>query len=191
MMLIKAIDKYLKSRPQDKRRIRCFHPSSLHKSAESLYRAYFEGDSCNEFKPRFLRIFDNGHSVHERLQRYLKEIGVLVEPEVPVENEKYEIAGTCDGIVQLGSKKGVLEIKSINTSGFYSMHEPKPEHLIQINVYMFCLDIPRGCLVYENKDNQRLKEFYVRLDQSILDPVLEKIRLVQSWIRGGVIGETK
>jgi hypothetical protein len=186
-MLIEAIDQYLVTRPKDKRRIKCFHPSTLHKNAEYLYYAYINGDNTQDFEPRLLRIFDNGHGVHDRLQKYLKDIGVLIGAEVPVENEQYEICGSADGLLQLGSREGVLEIKSINSNGFYATHEPKPEHLIQINVYMFCLDVPRGCILYENKDNQELKEFYVKLDNGILDPVLEKIELVQTWIRGGGI----
>jgi hypothetical protein len=132
-----------------------------------------------------LRIFDNGHGVHERLQKYLKDIGVLVEAEVPVVNQEYEICGSADGIIKLRNREGVIEIKSINSNGFYSTYEPKPEHLIQINVYMFCLDIPRGCVLYENKNNQKLKEFYVKLDSEILDPILEKIRYVQLCIQDG------
>lgn len=184
-MLIEAIDQYLATRPKDRRRLKCFHPSTLHKNAEYLYHAYLNGDNNQDFEPRLLRIFDNGHGVHDRLQKYLKDIGMLIGAEVPVENEEYEICGSADGILQLGSREGVLEIKSINSNGFYSTHEPKPEHLIQVNVYMFCLDIPRGCILYENKDNQELKEFYVMLDNGILDPVLQKIQLVQSWIREG------
>jgi hypothetical protein len=78
---------------------------------------------------------------------------------------------------------GVLEIKSMNANQFYSAFEPKPEHLIQINVYMFCLQTPRGCLLYECKDNQELKEFYLKMDANILNPVLAKIKKVQEKIR--------
>jgi hypothetical protein len=47
---------------------------------------------------------------------------------------------------------------------------------------MFCSGIPRGVLLYECKDNQELKEFYVKQDPDILNPVLEKIRRVQRRI---------
>ncbi len=184
-MLIASIDKYLQSRPRDERAIRCFHPSSLHKSLRELYWHYLNGDNNEKFDSRVLRIFDNGHGVHERLQKYLKDIGVLVEAEVPVQNQEYEICGSADGIIKLRNREGVLEIKSINSNGFYSTYEPKPEHLIQINVYMFCLDIPRGCILYENKDNQELREFYVKLDNQILDPILEKIRYIHRCIQDG------
>jgi hypothetical protein len=184
-MLITAIDQYLQDRAPDERAIRCFHPSSLHKSARELYWHYLEGDNNQRFDSRTLRIFDNGHAVHDRLQKYLKDIGVLVEAEVPFENQEYEICGSADGIIKLENKKGILEIKSINSNGFYSTYEPRPDHLIQLNVYMFCLGIPRGCLLYECKDDQELKEFFVKQDPEILNPVLEKIRYVQECIRQG------
>jgi hypothetical protein len=184
-MIIEAIDSYLKARSKEDRPKRCFHPSSLHKSARELYHHYLNGDNSQEFEPRILRVFDNGHAVHVRLQRYLKEIGVLKEVEVPIRNDDYEIQGHADGILQINGIPGILEIKSMNAAQFYSAYAPKPEHLIQANVYMFCTDIPRACLLYECKDNQELKELYIKQDENILLPVLEKIRLVQQCLRDG------
>jgi hypothetical protein len=184
-VVIKTIDNYLRSRPRDDRPKRCFHPSSLHKSATELYWHYLEGDNNIGFKPRILRIFDNGHSVHHRLQTYLKEAGMLIQAEVPVRNDEYEIRGHTDGIIEVSGQRGLLEIKSMNSSNFYTAYEPKPEHLIQVNVYMFCAGIPRACLLYECKDNQEMKEFFVKQDPAVLDPVLEKIRFVLECIKKG------
>ncbi len=183
-MLIKMIDGYLKNRARDKRLKECFHPSSLHKSAKSLYQIYFNGDQ-QPVPPRVQRIFDNGHGVHDRLQGYLKDIGVLIQTEVLLSNAEYEIEGTCDGIIEVGDKKGVLEIKSINQNQFYALYEPKPDHLIQLNIYMFCLDLSRGCLLYECKNDQELKNFFLKQDSEVLDPVLNKIKYVQECIKEG------
>jgi hypothetical protein len=185
-MLIKTIDNYLQATQREKRQTHCFHPSSLHRSAKELYHLYLNGDDQREFEPRILRIFDNGHAVHDRLQRYLKDAGVLKQIEVPVESTEYEIQGHTDGIIEINGMEGVLEIKSMNQNQFYSAYEPKTDHLIQINIYMYCIGIPRGCLLYECKDNQELKEFYVKQDNSILDPIFEKIKYVQECLREGI-----
>ena len=185
-MLIKTINEYLSKRPKTDRPKFCFHPSSLHKSPRELYYLYLDGDSDQEFEPRILRVFDNGHTVHGRLQEYLHRAGLLIQGEVPVENEEYEIRGHMDGIIEINGVKGVLEIKSMNSNQFCSCFEPRPDHLIQINVYMFCTGIPRGALLYECKDNQELREFYVKQDHSILNPILEKIRFVQTCLAEGV-----
>ena len=182
-MIIQAIDSYLQARPRDERPKRCFHPSSLHLSANELYHSYLEGDGNRQFDSRVLRIFDNGHDVHRRLQMYLTDIGILKQAEIPVENSEYEIRGHADGIIDINSAAGVLEIKSMNSNQFYGAFEPKEDHLVQVNVYMFCLGIPRACLLYECKDNQDLKEFYVKQDVNILNPILEKIKYVQECLK--------
>jgi len=53
-------------------------------------------------------VFDNGKAMHERIQRYLKEAGVLLQAEVPVENEDLEVRGSTDGIIELGGLGGSL-----------------------------------------------------------------------------------
>jgi hypothetical protein len=189
-MLITAIDQYLQKRPRDERPNHCFHPSSLNKSPRDLYWHYLNGDNNEKFNSRVLRVFDNGHAVHARLQGYLNEIGILKQMEVSVENTEYEICGHADGIMDIGGLDGVLEVKSMNSNQFYSIYEPKPEHLVQLNVYMFCLGIPRGCLLYECKDNQELEEFYLKQDSAVLEPVLSKIKYVQNCLKEGREPET-
>ena len=181
-MLAEKIDKYLLSRKRDERSIHCFHPSSLHKPARDLYYHYLHGDEP-VYDPRILRVFDNGHCVHSRLQDYLQRAGVLKAIEVLVENREYEIKGHADGIIEMNELQGVLEIKSMNSNQFYSACAPKPEHLIQVNIYMFCLGITRACILYECKDDQQLKEFFVKQDSRILNPVLKKIKYVQQCIQ--------
>jgi hypothetical protein len=183
MMLIKMIDKYLQNRPKQERKARCFHPSSLHRDEDFLFKAYFNGTNWEKHESRILRVFDNGHGVHSRLQGYLKDMGVLLEAEVEVWNEEFEIYGHCDGILQLADQKGILEIKSINSKGFQKLYSPKPEHLVQIHAYMFAMRIPRGVLLYEEKDGQNLKNFFVKEDPKIRDGILEKIRRVRKRIR--------
>lgn len=186
-MIIERIDDYLKARPKEKRATRCFHPSTLHEPAEYLLEAYLNREPERDFSSQLLRVFDNGHDVHKRIQNYLHELGILKEIECPVENREYEIRGRVDGILEIDGKKGVLEIKSINSQGFYGLFEPDEKHLIQVNVYMFCLEIPRGVILYENKDNQDLKEFFVKQNPEVIQPVLEKIKLVQNWILMGKV----
>jgi hypothetical protein len=181
-MIIQAIDDYLQTRPRDKRDIHCFHPSSLHRGEDYLLNHYLHGDVIKAIEPRVLRIFDNGHGVHRRLQRYLKDIGILLQDEVRVENKEYEIIGHTDGILKINGHKGILEIKSMNVSGFYSLFEPKPEHLVQMNVYMYCSGIDRAVLLVECKDGQQLKEFYIQKEPEILNSVLAKIKRVQARI---------
>lgn len=180
-MLIQTIDTYLDNRPADDRQKHCFHPSSLHKTAEELFRLYWEGDNSIPFEVRVKRVFDNGHKVHTRLFFYLAEAGILKDEDCLVNDTDLEIHGHIDGLIELQGQQGILEIKSINSSGFDFLTEPKQDHIYQLNAYMHCLKIPRGALLYECKNTQRLKEFYVKPNQPILDDIIRKIRTVQEW----------
>lgn len=98
---------------------------------------------CDTFSidARTRRIFDNGTAVHERIQRDLKEAGILLMDEVPIINEEYNIQGHTDGILKLSNiELGVLEIKSINSRGFSELKSEKPEHKRQGLVYLYCLE---------------------------------------------------
>ena len=83
-----------------------------------------------------------------------------------MENEEYEIRGHTDGIIEINGR-GRLGDQVHECSQHSSAYEPKPDHLIQLNVYMFCAEIPRACLLYECKDNQKLKEFFVKQDPGL------------------------
>jgi len=185
-MLISKIDDYLQQRPKDDRKKNCFHPSSLHKSAYELYHLYLNGDNNTKFDSKTLRIFDNGTGVHERIQFYLEDARIMEQTEAPVIHDKYEICGSADGIVIINNKRYVLEIKSINAWGFNNLATPKSEHILQVNIYMFCLKIYDAIILYECKNNQEMKEFYLHIDTNILHPVLKKIKYVQGYLANGI-----
>jgi len=181
-MIIKIIENYLEtSRNQNEVRAKkCFSVSSLHHPClRYLYYSYF--GIPQEFDPKTLRVFDNGHHVHERLQDYLEKAGVLVEREVSVCDDEYQIYGRCDGIVQLNGKRGVIEIKSISSSGFND-ELPKPAHLNQLMMYVHLLGLNGGVILYENKNSQELKEFYFPLDKGVVERILNKIQCVLGFI---------
>lgn len=96
---------------------------------------------------RTRRIFDNGTGVHERLQNYMKNMGLLLQDEVPIINYTYNIQGHTDGILKLSPVElGVLEIKSINSRNFSELKSEKPEHKKQGLVYLYCLEQRRLAL---------------------------------------------
>jgi hypothetical protein len=112
---------------------------------------------------RTRRIFDNGTKVHERLQEYLEEQGMLLMSEVPVISDEYNIQGHTDGVLKISEKgeKAVLEIKSINSNGFTNLKVAKPEHIKQGLTYIFCIEERRK---YLRETYKTRKEF----DDSLL-----------------------
>lgn len=123
-------------------------PSSIGKCPRSIYYSRVQpADGISTIEPRTRRIFDNGHHVHIRLQDYLKAQGILLVDEVPVFNQSHNIQGHTDGVLKLSDKEfGILEIKSINSHGYSQLKEPKPEHVKQGLIYVYCLEERRKFL---------------------------------------------
>jgi len=188
--LVRSIlDNYLSERVDNKnRKVHCFHPSSLASCPRKLYDLYLADDlSSSDTDPRVKRVFDNGHSAHARIQNYCREAGILVDENVPVFDSKFEICGEADAILSIFDVLVVLDIKTINRSGFTRLTVPSLDYLIQLNVYMYCLGLDHGILLYECKDDQSFAEFWVPYDQEILIPVFQKINYVRECIKSGTV----
>ena len=158
--LIKQIDQYLLTRHTDGDRANVTNSPS---SALGCVRANYYQRSNTPREPvdgRVQRIFDNGHGMHERIQGYLRDMGVLLMDEVPLMNEDYEIQGHTDGILAVVKKRldwvRVLELKSINGRGFQALREPLEKHKAQAQVYLFCAEEQR---LYLQKKYPTLLEF--------------------------------
>lgn len=142
--VIKPLEMYLLSlsAKDNDRALNVNAPSAVGQCLRARYYSRTNAP-CDPFSidARTRRIFDNGTAVHERIQRDLKEAGVLLMDEVPIINEEYNVQGHTDGIIKLSDiELGVLEIKSINSRGFSELKSEKPEHKRQGLVYLFSLE---------------------------------------------------
>lgn len=145
--IVKDLDQYLlmQNDKDEDRRWDINSPSSAGACPRSVVysRLGYERDAVS-VDARTRRIFDNGTHVHERLQKYLKDCGLLVMEEVPLFHDEYQVQGHTDGILRLNKfELGVLEIKSINTDGFRKLVDAKDEHKLQALIYMYCLETRR------------------------------------------------
>lgn len=258
--LVKQIDQYLLLQSANEGDTDRKNITNSPSSALGCVRAnYYQrsGTPKDPIDARVRRIFDNGHGMHERIQGYLKKMGLLLMDEVPLVNDEYEIQGHTDGI--LAKKKGnlkavdVLELKSINGRGFQALKDALEKHKAQAMVYLFCLEehrkylqskypsymdfkkstLPRkikyrnrylhlkdgthytrdekiafkvkqhmlldellyhvavpidtAILLYECKDTQDMKEFEVKMDESLIGEVLAKYEESNEYWRLGKI----
>jgi len=128
------------------------------------------------------RIFDNGNSMHERYSKYFKDMGLLVEEETTIKDLERRIKGRIDLLIELDGKKYIVELKSMNGIQASKLKKPKPEHLLQLLLYMDILHIKQGYVLYENKNTQDIISFYVDYEENksklehphnIIDTVLE------------------
>lgn len=133
----------------------------------------FQFAGKEQIKPdeKALNIFENGDFFHLRMQVAGIIGGYLTGAEVgyrmPIKGTGMELVGTLDGIT---SEDEIAEFKSINMNGFSQIKKfgPKRDHVYQVHAYMLLTGMRIARIVYENKNTQDLKEFYVEADDDTL-----------------------
>lgn len=183
---VKIIDDHLAKRNEPViKKVGGFHPSYTNQCKRYWYYLFEGTEMTTSFRSQTYRIFDNGHAVHERLYSYMREIGILVAEEIPVTYDSPPIEGTADGIIDLDGHK-LIELKSISTEGFHYRQlykKPKDEHYRQAQIYMRCLDLDSGFVIYENKNNQEILPIYVERDDAFIDKLFKKYTgIYQSYL---------
>lgn len=167
-MIKELIDEFYSARQKDREKI-AFWVSDAGKCLRAIWFS-MKNYPKKPTEPRFMRVFEHGNHTHMRIMNVLFSLGLVQACEIEIpENEI--IHGRADAIVVLENKPYVVEIKSINTAKF-KKDEPDEDHVKQIQLYMYFFKIPRGILIYENKDTQELKEFPVEFNESIVNEIL-------------------
>lgn len=137
------------NRQSSKTRKGYLHPSS---AAYCLNKQIFEFLGIEtQISPELEKIFAIGHMVHDKVQTAWRNAGILYSTEQILQLPEYYISGHADGIGVWNGQKFVLEIKSINSNGFKG-NLPKREHIEQVQIYMWVLELPVSVILYINKD---------------------------------------
>lgn len=189
-LLCKKVDEHLEARNEPiYKKVDFFRPSSTNQCARYWWYMFDGVEYTPSFAPQTYRIFDNGHAVHDRLYGYFRGLGILVEEELPVSNDDPPIQGTADGVIDLDGHK-LIELKSISAEGFYyrqMYHKPSDDHVRQANLYMHCLGLDSGFVIYENKNNQQILPIYIERDDVFLDKLFKKYRKIYKSVEDGVM----
>jgi len=190
------------------------HPSEICKRdwcpRASMYKILgYTPEKERDYGFQTLNIFKTGHDIHDKWQGWLERAGVLTQKEVPLYSEEYHIKGNADGIILDYTGEAVLEIKSVgagtvrfeNPELYYKyskqeitheelwtkIRQPFPSHLRQLNIYMFVLNIHSGIVLYEWKATQACKEFEVKLQKALIEPILAACALVKKALMDGIL----
>jgi len=174
--LLKTLDEHLVG-TQRPNRVGVFYPSVLGSKCDAhLFLAYNGLLPVEVIPPVTRRIFDTGGSLEERMDSYFNKMGILLERETSLKFDDPPISGRCDFIL-MHKEDGriVLELKSANNRTFTNLRlAPKPEHSIQLQIYLNILGLEKGVVLYENKDNQQLKAFKVQQNQAEWNAIINR-----------------
>lgn len=210
---IAMLDRHLTSGPKKARR-KGYHPSDISYNFCPRFFALVGLDLLirrKDIDAQLQRIFDNGHSLHDRYQKYTRDMGITSEvPELVARGKKIGkkryaqevrldhkvgITGNTDDILDVDQFIEVVDYKSINTYKFKMIMEPLDYHEKQLTIYMgmvfYLLDGNppkplRGRMVYEDKDTQALKEFIVPWDahhKDLFDSLVRYLEIVNQAVK--------
>ena len=178
--LLKSIDDAIayKNRPPSKGK---FYPSLFGNPCDRyLYMAYNGLLDWDEIDARIKRIFDHGGTFEERMKKYLKKADIYIDDEISVKLDSPPISGRIDFLIEHGKHgETPLELKTIKDEDFKQLKEsPKHEHLTQLQIYLNLRGYKYGVVVYENKNDQKLKAFKVNVDKDMWETILDRCKSI-------------
>lgn len=180
----KAIDHFLNNKQERTSKERdYFYMSEVGNSKKELYEKLKNLKKSEKFDAKTYRILENGNCVHERFMKWFAEMGILVGAEIEVNNDL--VHGRCDALISDGEQNYVVEIKSCSQWTFQKLVKPSSSHYLQLQFYLYYININKGILLYECKDNQSIKTFYVESDRLLVEKYIEELKKLKEMINKG------
>ena len=170
---------------QNSSRVGVFYPSMLGNECDRyLYLAFRGKLPQQDIASTTQRIFDTGSSLEDRMTKYFEKMRILKGREISVKCDSPPISGRADFLlVHEEYTDVVLELKSINDKGFKNLYsKPKPEHAIQLQIYLQLMDKPYGIVLYENKNDQKLKAFKVKRSPKAWKALVDRCQMIQDAV---------
>jgi len=183
--LVKEIDRHLTSTSDQRPPSRdIFYPSFLGSTCDRLLYLHYNGLLPNpKFDSKTLRIFAHGHATENRYKDIFTKMRLLSGTEVQARYDNPCIHGRADFILNFPEfGRTIIELKTINERGFSNLSVPKPDHAIQLQIYLSILNIDNGFVLYECKNDQQLKAFHIKRSSSEWDAIIERCIKIQNML---------
>jgi len=176
------------NREEKPRKIGRYYPSEI---GGCLRKLWFSYKYPKKVKTDLLKIFEIGNIVHNFVVDVLKSEKnpsvELLSAEEPflVKMKDFIISGRIDDLILVKSsnKKVMIEVKSIGDIN--SIKTAKPQHRMQLQLYMFATKIRNGVILYIDKKNLKSKVFTIPYDESEALYVLERFSLLHKHLKEG------
>ncbi|HIJ99853.1 TPA: Dna2/Cas4 domain-containing protein [archaeon] len=184
------VDNYLK-RESKKKTIGRYYPSEIGGCLRKIWYSYKFPEE--EKDKDLIKIFALGDMIHDFVVKVLESdknahidsIGV----EIPFtrEVEDFIISGRIDNLILFkeDSKKLLIEVKSIKNIN--SLDDAKPEHKMQLQLYMNSLDIKNGVVLYIDKQNLKSKVFPLAYDEEMANKIIGRFKALHASLVNDII----
>lgn len=185
-MLKEIINNYFSEQIDSKKQSK-FYISDAGKCQRMIFFK-FKNAPSKTAEPRILRLFEHGDYIHQMIMRALlatREVYVVAsEVSIP---PTVDISGRADAVISDGKDLYILDIKSISSAGFRLLRGPKQEHINQLQLYLHFLDPKKGILLYINKDNDELKEYFIDYDKDLAESLISQFQQTKEKIEKNII----
>ncbi|MDP2820834.1 MAG: PD-(D/E)XK nuclease family protein [bacterium] len=178
-MLKELIDNFYKEREKNRQQTK-FWITDAGRCPRMIFFK-FKNAPKKGIDPRILRMFDHGDYIHRLILNALFSVGIVRASEINIPSQEL-ISGRADAIISVGDEMYVLDIKSMNSMVFRGLEKPKEENENQLQLYLHYFKIPKGILLYVNKDTQDLREFFIEKNQEIIDALLKELQDLKNKI---------
>lgn len=157
-------------------------PSYLTDCKRKIYYKKTNEPASNPIDTHAYIKFALGDATHEKIQSILKQIGIYKDGEDWKEINKFGLDWIYryDGKLKINETDYIIEIKSSYGNGieYIQKEGAKPEHILQLYVYMLFEHIKHGMLLYIGRDNGWILEYNFSmedLDKMYEDKLLDLI----------------
>jgi CRISPR/Cas system-associated exonuclease Cas4 (RecB family) len=188
-MLKEIIDKFYLDKEKYKKEQTNFYISEAGKCHRQIFFK-FKNAPRKEMEANILRLFDHGEHMHRLIMKPLlstRDIHVVAS-EVDIPPQEI-VRGRADAVLSDGKELFVLDIKSMNSMVFRNLKEPKEENVLQLQLYLHFFKIPKGLLLYVDKDRLELKEFLVTYNPAISESLISGLAVLKEQIKKDIIPE--
>jgi CRISPR/Cas system-associated exonuclease Cas4 (RecB family) len=175
-MLKEIIDKFYMDRQEDREQHH-FYITDAGKCSRAIFFK-FKNVPREKMEARVLRMFDHGDYMQMQILSTLLSLGVVRASEVKIPPQEL-ISGRADAIISLGNELYVVDFKSMNSMIFKNLTAAKEENINQLQLYLHFFKIPKGILLYVNKDTLELKEFVINYNPALARDLLKGLSVLK------------
>ena len=159
-------------------RVGVYHPSEIGYCLRKQYYSYVLGGAG--FDDETLTIFAVGDAVHRMVADFLGIATEDREVEITLQvSEDAQLHGRADIMIARNGNTRIVEVKS--TSHDYTA--PKPEHELQLQVYLHALGVEHGILLYVGKTSGKITAFDIKRDPAKFEEIKRRVLMLHNAIK--------
>jgi len=137
-----------------------------------------------KFPGRILRLFERGQEEEEKIIKWLRSIGIVINGEQTPVNFGSHVSGSLDAIAESGvplalKTKHIVEFKTHSLKSFKdlcskSVKDSKPQHWAQMQIYMQGTGIDRALYFAVCKDDDHIYTERIKYDEKAANKLIER-----------------